>query len=246
MAKRRIQERGYIEPIEGQLTIWDVQITKKPTKVTKIEEKVTESLDWLMILERYKSKKNLSRIIQYCGGGYGIEVTTTEGVRTIYINRKGKEEFQFNRKSSVLPMDKILFYKKDLQPNKIQEQKLQEIKSKHDVIREIRRKGDENILVELEHKVISIVPKGWVLEFQECKVVYKEDEVIKEVEEVFDIEAMRKSIRVGDWVEATYRNRKITGEICRVYGPDNMTLNIIFDNGRKHTAMSRMGVLKKL
>ncbi|MDU4596482.1 hypothetical protein [Clostridium botulinum] len=251
MAKRRIQERGYRETIEGQLTIWDVQITKKTTSATKnkaIDTKSVNSITEMQdkVIEKYKNSSELNRIIRYCGGGVGIELKAGDSFRTIYINSQGKEEFECDKKTSVLPMDEILYYKDLLETNDIQEEKLKDIQEKLKSKKVIRRKGDENIIIELEHKVISIIPKGWVLEFQECKAVYKEDEVIKEVEEVFDIEAMRKSIKVGDWVETTYRNRKITGEICRVYGPDNMTLNIIFDNGTKHTAISRLGVLKKL
>lgn len=246
MAKRRIQERGYIESIEGQLTIWDVQITKEPTPVTKTEEKVTEKADSFTVLERYKIRENLSRIIKYCSGGWGIELDTADGFETIYINRQGKEEFTKKKKLPVLPMDKILHYKENLHTNEIQEKKLEEIKSKYKVLKEIRRKGDENVIIELENKVISVIPKGWVLEFHGCKTIYKEDEVIREFEEIIDIEAMRESIKVGDLVEAMHGDRIIRGEICRVYGLDNVTLNIIFDNGKKHTAIPRMCVLKKL
>jgi hypothetical protein len=258
MAKRRTQERGYIEPMEGQLTIWDVQITKKPAPVTKTEElitknkvKDTEEVNFVTemqgrTIDKYKNSPELNRVIRYCGGGIGIELNSGNGVRTIYINSQGKEEFEFNKKSSVLPMDEILYYKDLLKTNDIQEEKLKDLQEKLKPKNIIRRKGDENIIVELEHKVISIIPKGWVLEFQECKAIYTEDEVIKEHEEVIDIEAMRESIKVGDLVEATYGNRVITGEICRVYGLGDMILNIIFDNGTKHTAISRMSVLKKL
>ena len=258
MAKRRTQERGYIESIEGQLTIWDVQITKKPAPVTKTEElitknkvKDTEEVNFVTemqgkVIDKYKNSSGLNRIIRYCGGGVGIELNSGNGFRTIYINSKGKEEFEFSKKSAVLPMDQILYYKDLLETNDFQQEKLKDLQKKLKPQNIIMRKGDENIIIELEHKVISIIPKGWVLEFQECKAIYTEDEVIKEPKEVIDIEAMRKSIKVGDWVETTHGNRKITGEIYRVYGPDNMTLNIIFDNGSKHTAISRLCVLRRI
>ncbi|MFV3013913.1 hypothetical protein ACLD43_18600 [Clostridium botulinum] len=258
MAKRRIHERGYREAIEGQLTIWDVQITKKPTPVTKTEElttknkvKDTKSVNSLTeiqgrAIEKYKNSPELNRIIRYCGGGVGIELKLGNSFRSIYINSQGKEEFEFNKVSAVLPMDEILYYKDLLKTNDIQEEKLKNLQEKLELKKIIRRKGDENIIIELEHKVISIIPRGWVLEFQECKAIYKEDEVIKEPKEIFDIEAMRESIKVGDLVEAMHGDRIITGEICRVYGLGNMILNIIFDNRTKHTAISRMSVLKKL
>lgn len=258
MTKGKLKGRSDKDSVEGQLTIWDIKITQNPAPVTKTEELITkndtrdtekDNLTTEMqdnVVEKYKNYPELNRIIRYCGGGVGIELKAGSNFKTIYINKQGKEEFEVSKKSSVLPMDEILYYKDLLETNDIQEEQLKYIQEKLKPQKVIRRKGDENIIVEFEHKVISIIPKGWVLEFQECKAIYKEDEVIKDMEEVEDLENMRKSIKVGDVVQAPYGERIITGRICRVYGPNNMTLNIIFDNGTKHTAIPRICVLKKI
>jgi hypothetical protein len=249
MARNKILKERCME-IEGQLTLWDIEITKKPTPVTKTEEKFTKrevlvtkkanlfTENQEKVIEKYKENPGLHRIIQHCGGGIGIELLLGTEYKTIYVNREGKEEFEYNKKSSVLPMDKIIFYKKLLTTNAIQEEKLKILKETLKIKEVIRRKGDENILVVVEGKVISIIPKGWVLEFHDIQALYDEDEVERE-DPSQDIEEIRRKIKVGDIVQAWYGKRIITGEICRVYGPGNVTLNIIFDNGTKHTAICR-------
>ena len=111
MAKRRTQERGYIESIEGQLTIWDVQITKKPAPVTKTEElitknkvKDTEEVNFVTemqgkVIDKYKNSSGLNRIIRYCGGGVGIELNSGNGFRTIY-----KQHQPFKKTWSTTPL----------------------------------------------------------------------------------------------------------------------------------------------
>jgi hypothetical protein len=190
--------------------------------------------------------ENLNRVIKYCGGGLGIELQYEDSYKTIYVNTQGKEEFTSERKMPVLPMDKIMYYKSPFSEfNNIQEEKIKEVLQKYPSGKVIMRKADENILIELQDKVISINPIGWVLEFQGCKAVYKEDEVERQdPSEEVPIEDIQKSIKLGDIIEAQHGQRIINGEIVRVYGPGNVTLNIVFDNGTKHTAVHRSKVTK--
>jgi hypothetical protein len=276
MARNKIQRETSME-IEGQLTLWDIEITKKPAPFTITEEEVTKTDDLFTkkavldtkILNRdnviridkdinqgklsieqqqfldknnIMQNENLSRIIRYCGGGLGIELKEGQEYKTIYINQLGKEEFTYNKKSSVIPMDRILFYKESLTTNEIQEDKLKEIKKTLEIKKIIRRKGDENILIVTAGKVISIIPKGWVLEFYGVQAIHDEDEVERE-DFSQDIEEIRAKIKVGDTVEAKHGNKIITGRICHVYGPGNISLNILFDNETKHTAICRVNII---
>lgn len=240
MIKNKIQIGGQLD---GQLTLWDIQSTKKPTLVTKTEVLDTKKVSSFTenqekVIKQYREKPGLNRIIQYCGGGIGIELLLGSEYKTIYVNSKGEEEFEYNKKSSVLPMDKIILYKELLNTNNIQEEKLKKLKETLKIEAIIRRKGDENILVVVEGKVISIIPKGWVLEFHGVQTLYDEAEVERE-DSVENIEKVREKIKVGDIVEAYYGKEIITGRICHVYGPEDVTLNIVFDNGTKHTSICR-------
>jgi hypothetical protein len=190
--------------------------------------------------------KNLNRVIKYCGGGLGIELQYGDSFKIVYVNTQGREEFSSNKKIPVLPMDKILYYKSALSEfNNTQEEKLKEILQKTTGAKVIRRKADDNILIEIQDKVVSINPIGLVLEFYGCKTAYEEDEVERQdpVEEV-NIKDLQKSIKLGDIIEAQHGARVISGEIVRVYGPGDVTLNIVFDNGAKHTAIHRSRVTK--
>lgn len=249
-----------------QLSIWDINVTETSKKVTENTVYITEFINKVThsknekimnslkpteeqqkFLDQNKimENENLSRIIKYSCGGIGIEVTTEEGFKTIYLNREGENEFTKDRILAVLPMDKILYCKEDLQPNSLQEEKLKEIKTKYNGAKIIKRKGDLNILVEVPGKVISINPIGWVLEFCGIKVPYEESEVVKDnIAE--DLQHIQQRVGIGDFVQAMHGKKVIEGRIIREYGLSNTILNIIFDNGKKHTAIGRRHVLKIL
>lgn len=258
--------------LEGQVSLWDIEFTQKPKEITKTEEKVTENEDFIRIslkeittIENEKTEKpleltvkqqefldknkiyeneNLSRVISYCSGGLGIELQEGSEFKTLYVNTEGKEEFTKNKKLPILPMDNIIYYKNELKANEIQEKKLLSLKQENNYLKEIRRKGDENIIAELPGRTISINSIGWVLEFQEVKAIYSEDEVIQN--EKIDIKDIQSKVKVGDIIESTYSGKIIVGRVIRVYGPCNETLNIIFDNEKRHTAIPRLLVNKIL
>lgn len=258
--------------LEGQLSLWDIEITQKPKEITKTEEKVTENEDLFTIslkeitaIENEKTKRplelevkqqeflqknkifeneNLIRVISYCSGGLGIEIQEGIEFKTIYVNAEGKEEFTKNKKLPVLPMDKIIYYKNELKANEIQEKKLLSLKQENNDLKEIRRKGDENIIAELPGRTISINSIGWVLEFQGVKVIYSEDEVVQN--EIIDKKDIQSKVKVGDIIESTYSGKVIVGRVIRVYGPCNETLNILFDNEKRHTAIPKLMVNKIL
>lgn len=250
MARKKAQvQQLQIQQIEGQLTLWDVMGTTKNEKPSAVESKVLTadkaSSPIQGIIEKYRMNPGLNRIIKYCGGGMGIELQEGAGYKTIYVNKNGAEEFEYGKKSAVLPMDEIVYYKRSESTNDIQEDKLQKLKGTTRVKEVVRRKGDENILVVTDGKVISINREGWVLEFNGVQAVFEVDEVVKDLpeEESESMEDIQKAVKEGDAIEAKYGDKTIRGRICRIYGM-GMALNVIFDNGTKHTAINRKSVTK--
>lgn len=278
MAKRRSQERGYVEQIDGQLTIWDIEIAQKPTSFTKSEENITKKdVSFTKNFKESISKKNekhikpleltdsqqeflnkndvmkndnLYRVLIYPSGGLGIETKAGDKFRTIYVNGQGKKEFESNKKSLVIPMDKIIYYKEDLKPNELQEEKLKQLKKLMNIIKVIKRNGDENIIIELEERILVINSKGWILPFNECKAIYSNKEVVNLIKEkkcnTVDLRTIQNNVKVGDVVQAYHGKDLIQGKITHIYGGCNESLCIIFDDGKKYTAIPRIAVKKIL
>lgn len=255
-----------------QLSIWDVEIEERPILYAASEEKITgneelvayiineiqeKEIDNVIkpsgITEKQKEfleknnileNENLSRVILYAGGGLGIEISEDNILKTSYISREGQKEFVSEKKSIVTPMDKIIYCIGEFKANELQEKILAEISEESSKI--IRRKGDENILIEMPGKVISIIPKGWILEYNGCSIRYDRDEIEDQAAPEADIKVIQQNVSIGDIVEARIKSGIINGEIVNVYGLNNMILSIIFDNGKKHTAISRNVVTKIL
>jgi hypothetical protein len=112
---------------DGQISIFDVNITEKPKKITekqvfstkksvldtKVDKVDTEHHEITSaqqnVINTYKTKNNLYRIIHYGGGGVGVELKNEDGFKTIYVNRQGIEEIKWDKQIRVLDMDKIIF-----------------------------------------------------------------------------------------------------------------------------------------
>lgn len=195
--------------IDGQISLFDLEIFESNEKTfenpilnLKIKEikKISSNEE---IINKYKTIKNLNRIIAYCGGGFGIETLEENTYKTLYVNQEGKEEFIIKSRCPVLPMDRILFNKDEINYTEIQLKKLSEYKNSYKKI--IQRKGDENIILKKEGQVISINPKGWILEFKEHEIIYQENEVLKKEN--------KKDFKTGDKVVILYENKKLNGEI---------------------------------
>lgn len=184
-----------IIPIDGQITIWDLLlIEKNKTKVIKMDNKNIDADNQMNridinrvnekqkeMIEQYKNNIDLNRIIIYGCGWLGIELEYKNSFKTIYVNKKGQKEFNIDKKSCVLPMDRILYYRTSNIPvNNIQKEVLKNILERSEVKEVIRRKGDENILVELSDEIVSINFIGWQIPFKNVKKLeYTADEIYK-------------------------------------------------------------------
>lgn len=240
--------------IQGQITVFDMlnstEIKSKNTVVKKQQAKPSETTELRKIIETYIDAESTSRIVKNISGSIQVEIKNKLDYKTLYFNRNGSLEFQYDKKATVLPWDKVVLYRnKNIELNDIQQQRLKEIKQKYesDLKEIIHRHGDENVLIETNNKVLSIISNGWVLEFNNINhVECDEDEILEEFKEVQ--KDINKSLKVGDYVQATWNNKIIEGEITREYGLGNAILNISFlNNGVKSaTAIGRYAILKIL
>lgn len=276
-------DKNNIDPIDGQLSIFDIQITEKPKKVTqkaemaiensvlvtekpvlatKIITKVTpegneKTEKPLELTEKQKDflnknkvmeNGNLSRIIIHAKGSITVEIKESDTFTSQYINPEGKEEFSYSNRSTVLPWDKIFYSAiKEVPLTEIQETKVQKLINEHkDIRRIVKRKGDENIILELEEGILSINSIGWELPFESVDhVECSEDEVylIPDKEEV--PENKDAVAKVGDYVQVDNGKEIIEGTLFSQYNSGH-TFNIVFANSTKHTAIPRVAILKVL
>ena len=250
--------------LAGQITFFDLlensaKLTKVPEMFTKnevLETKMAASFtksdinltfEQQRVYDLYLKNENLTRMTLNASGGLCIELKTYEGYKFVYVNKSGKEEFVINKKITILPWDKILHSLTVYTLTNIQEERLNSILSQCNNKKVILRKGDENVLIELESRIIRVNPEGLVLEFKNCEVIYFPDEVQAEAP-TEGLEEIQQRVKVGDEIEAEYGKEKLQGTISRVYGPDNLSLNIVYkrDERKYTTAICRLAVNKIL
>ncbi len=223
MAKKQIEN----VLIDGQLSIWEIDKTIKKSydkPVIKLENKEIkiDNIDQTKIIAKYKTYENLNRIIGYVGGALGIEVKYKDRFETIYVNKKGEEEFVIKKKSSILPWDKVIYFKEDLEINNIQKEKIKKIKGQA-----LKRPGDENIIFNQGSKVMSVIENGWVLEYDNIKIA--ELEKYKKINVNNTNQDLKKTLKLGNIVETEYRNEIIKGKVTHIYN-GGYTCNIIDEN----------------
>lgn len=220
MAKKQIEN----VLIDGQVSIWEIDkaIKKGNDKpVIKLENKEIkiDNIDQTKIIAKYKTYENLNRIIGYVGGALGIEIKYKDRFETIYVNKKGEEEFVIKKKSRILPWDKIIYFKEDLEINNIQKEKIKKIKGQA-----LKRSGDENIIFNQGNKVISVIENGWVLEYDNIKIAE-----LEKYKKINIDEDLRKTLKLGDIVETEYGKEIIHGKVVHIYN-NGYTCNIIEGN----------------
>lgn len=214
----------------------DITIQKFKSKIEKTERSMELTAAQQNFLDQNGVMKGenfetLSRIIICSCGWMAIEGMCKELniCSTTYINAEGKTESILEKKSSVLPADRIIYHKTDFEINEVQQQKLHEVKEKYQnkIKRIIHRHGDENVLIEVEGKLLDIIPNGWILEFTETTHVdCSQDEVLEDFQE--DKKDVGKLVQSGDLVQATIGKSLVEGTITNAYGIGNSILNIDF------------------
>lgn len=210
----------------------DIIIQNLAPKIEKVKKPLELTAEQQNFLTQNKitDNENLSRLILYANGSLGIELDCINSFETLYINTNGEKEFALSKRSSVLPNDKISYYKTDFEINTIQQRKLQEVKEQYQgkIKRIIHRHGDENILIEVEGKLLDIISNGWVLEFTETTHVdCEKDEVLEDYHE--EQKDVGQIVQPGDLVQATIGKSLVEGTITNEYGIACEILNISFE-----------------
>lgn len=254
---RKPRSKKVVNQIEGQMSLWEIELTKKEEKqiVEEVseqqfscEDEVVESENLQSgsnmteqqrkFLDKYKIMKseNLSRVTLTCGGGVLIELINKDSYQTMYLNKDGINECVFNKRISLIPMDKIIYFKEDIKPSELQEEKLLAIQDQ--VTKVIKRKGDENIIAIAAGKVISINKQGWVLEYKGVQAIYDEEDVMVKT---VAAEITNEEFKIDDNVEVEFHKKIYKGVITRIYNGGD-TINCIFDN--RSTAFHKSKVKK--
>jgi hypothetical protein len=239
-----------LEP--GQLSLFDIPIqVPKPKEIIKEKQEIqtikpikctsnelTESQK--SIIDKFKSSICLHKIIKLHNGYLAVVLKrSTLDFTTVLYNSTGKEELRINDNIPLLPCDKVIFCKSNIPIlYKKQETQLAALKEKYPDVIEIRRKGDNNVILLVNNITIAINPKGWILEFKELKAVYTEDEVISHKQEIID-----RNFEIGNKVEIEYEGVKHKGEIVYKYDMYD-AYNVAF-NG-KQTAIHASRILRKI
>ncbi len=173
------------EIIPGQINIFDYEKQSKDIIFNKLLIKNNNvlsvfSLDQKIKYSKLLETKRIRRVILYCSGVIGIETWSGSSVKTTCIYKDGSE-FSYTGASGVLPMDKIIYYSGfKIKTSDVQIKRINRLKANEacNIKRIIKRKGDFNILLELDNKVSSILLNGWVLDFNLInKIEYDAGEV---------------------------------------------------------------------
>lgn len=209
---------------EGQISLWDMpQEAKKIDIKPQVNNKIIDLDIAKRICNLYKD--NAIRILRLWGGRYSVELEN----KTIYFTSDGNEEYSTELKRSVIALDEILFAKLDKEVNKLQDDTLEKLKKEYEIYRVIKRFGDSSyIVITKDKKYFSINNKGWIIPYENYPC-YKENEILNDSKE-----SSNKKIEIGNTVEVEYMGKKYLGQVFRIYGPGNCTVNVIFEG--KHTA----------
>lgn len=210
-----------VEITEGQISLWDIEITKTNEKITEVKPFVTVLASKITkeeILKEYLNSAN--KIIKTSAGRYIVQKNN----ENLHLTSSGKLDFKTNGEISILPIDEILYSRNYEEVNDKQKKILEDIKSnKQDPI-VVKRYGDKNYIVITKNETISINQKGWILPFN-GKAIYKPNEVVEENKDILDSE-----IEIGNRVKINYKGLDYIGKVVRIYGHGKCTINVSFNN----------------
>lgn len=208
--------------IDGQVSIFDIQIPEEKPQHSITREVSSISID----IEKYRDGAN--RIIR-TGNYINVEFKESNKYRTVMINREGNEVMEVERKAPVHPFSQILYARGDFEINILQKEKA---KSFNKAV--LKRHGDENLIIDYGHKIISILPNDWTLEYKDIEIA--DVDTYKILDFNLDIKEMQSRVKLGDVIETEYGGSPLIATVCHIY--DNpYTVNVTWNN--KQTAIAR-------
>ena len=216
--------------VEGQLSLFD-----EPQKVINTFSTNEQNGIFNDLIEKYRDK--CTRIVKIENKLY-VEI----GNQTLSFNPDGEASDIFVKNMVLRPKDEILVENK-YKP--ITELQIKALNKFTDIDKVIKRKSDNNILIQYDNFCISIYPSGHFAKWK-SPAAYKEDDVYNideiqninkmhgEVIENVDMENKTKEViqeeilKIGDNVRFDYHGLQ-EGKITRIYNKGE-TVNVTWDN----------------
>lgn len=215
---------------QGQLSLFD-----KPDNIINIyptKEEKNENIIYSELIDKYKDK--CTRIVMVENKLY-VETNN----ETLSFEPTGKSSGTFIKDMLLRPKDEILVSN---EYKSITDKQINTLRKIH-TDKFIKRKSDNNLLIQYENFCIAIYPSGKFAKWK-SPAVYKDDEIfnIDEIEninkrfeeikedheELKEIKLESESFEVGDRVEFNYDGPQV-GKITRIYNAGE-TVNVSWNN----------------
>ena len=231
--------------VDGQLSLFDEQ-----PKVVSIIPTKEENKDNPIFRELIDKYRDICTRIAKVEKKLYIEIDD----KTLSFEADGEPGRIFIRDMLLRPKDEILVAN---EYKHITSEQIKTIKNKMHVDKFIKRKADNNVLIQYKNFCMAIYPNGhfakWkspavysdneVYSIDEIEDINKINEEIEEdpkLEEVIEISESEEILRLGDKVKFNYDGPK-EGNIVRIYNKGE-TVNVSWDN--KQTAFYYKSVVK--
>ncbi|MDU3091761.1 MAG: hypothetical protein E7B13_20425 [Clostridium sp.] len=231
--------------VDGQLSLFDEQ-----PKVVSIIPTKEENKDNPIFRELIDKYRDICTRIAKVEKKLYIEIDD----KTLSFEADGEPGRIFVRDMLLRPKDEILVAN---EYKHITSEQIKTIKNKMHVDKFIKRKADNNVLIQYKNFCMAIYPNGhfakWkspavysdneVYSIDEIEDINKINEEIEEdpkLEEVIEISESEEILRLGDKVKFNYDGPK-EGNIVRIYNKGE-TVNVSWDN--KQTAFYYKSVVK--
>ena len=231
--------------VDGQLSLFDEQ--PKVVNIIPTKEENKDNTIFKELIDKYG--KTCTRIAKVEQKLY-VEI---DG-QTLLFKPDGEPGGTFIKDMLLRPKDEILVAN---EYKHITSEQIKTIKNKMHVDKFIKRKADNNVLIQYKNFCMAIYPNGhfakWkspavysdneVYSIDEIEDINKINEEIEEdpkLEEVIEISESEEILRLGDKVKFNYDGPK-EGNIVRIYNKGE-TVNVSWDN--KQTAFYYKSVVK--
>jgi len=223
--------------IDGQISLFDEQ--PKVVSIIPTKEENKDNPIFRELIDKYRD--TCTRIVKVEKKLY-VEI----GDQTLSYEADGEPGGIFIRDMLLRPKDEILIAN-EYKP--ITAEQIKTVKNKMHIDKFIKRKSDNNILIQYDNFCMAIYPSGKFAKWK-SPAVFKDDEIfsideieninkmheeIKEdpkVEDEIEVKESEETLRLGDKVRFDYHGPK-EGNIVRIYNKGE-TVNVSWDN--KQTA----------
>ena len=223
--------------VEGQISLFDEHpkiISLLPTKEENMDNPIFKEL-----IDKYKGA--CTRIARVEKKLY-VEIND----ETLSFEADGRKSNVFVRDMLLRPKDEILIAN-EYKP--IKTEQIKTVKNKMQTDKFIKRKADNNILIQYDNFCMAVYPSGHFAKWK-SPAVYSEDEVysIDEIENINDMfseikedpKEVEEVLKLGDKVSFDYDGPQV-GEIVRIYNKGE-TVNVEWNN--RQTAFYYKSVVK--